>query len=554
MLTLLHCAGCGSAFYDPPGINNFSDLNQERDDFWRFYVEVGGGVWETIWPILVDVAPGKRTLLDVGCGFGFAVDFWRRTTGEEAVGVELADYGAIGARMLDILIYREFVQDCAALRGRRFDIVYASEVIEHVPDPFAFVALLAPFVTEEGVLILTTPSADYITRDNASPTLLSALAPGFHGFLLASRAFGDAARAAGFAHVVVRTFGERQVLWASRVPRRLEFAPHHGRETYFAYLEQWFHRNEPSSPLWQGYAYRYVRDLANLGRLKEARPRADTLLAALSTAFGPAIRDPAAMTSRLHEVETLTEFGRIAPFFLPCLYYTLGAIAQHHDRDAAAARRWYLGAAELGRDCARLGTMSFLEASSLVWPARAMDAGLALAAGEFASAAATFAALARHGRRCDASDGYALASPDYIETVVPRACEGFALARAWDAAREVFSAYRVYLESSYPGRDFISRAGVEAALEGRAPAVPKDPMFAFFFQGVLDAVAVPTLPDAGARLLALAELAAASRAHPTQGKRLEAYADIGRRYLPGARPTVLFDFAVKLQAPGTTKR
>ena len=35
---------------------------------------------------------------------------------------------------------------------------------------------------------------------------------------------------------------------------------------------------------------------------------------------------------------------------------------------------------------------------------------------------------------------------------------------------------------------------------------------------------------------------------------LAAYADIGRRYLLAARPTVLYDFAVKVHVPGTTKR
>ena len=122
-LTLSRCAGCGSGFYDPPGITDFSDLNQDRDDFWRFYVEVGGGVWETIWPLFVDRAGGRRTLLDIGCGFGFAVDFWRRAMRADAVGVELADYGAVGARMLDIPVHR---RNAAGLRARSPDAASTS--------------------------------------------------------------------------------------------------------------------------------------------------------------------------------------------------------------------------------------------------------------------------------------------------------------------------------------------------------------------------------------------------------------------------------------------
>jgi hypothetical protein len=88
-LTLLRCASCESLFYDPPDIRDFSDLDQKREDFWRFYVEAGGGIWETIWPILTVRDRGR--LLDVGCGFGFALDFWQRTGRGEAIGVELAD-------------------------------------------------------------------------------------------------------------------------------------------------------------------------------------------------------------------------------------------------------------------------------------------------------------------------------------------------------------------------------------------------------------------------------------------------------------------------------
>ncbi|MGH8852109.1 MAG: hypothetical protein ACREYD_14070, partial [Casimicrobiaceae bacterium] len=85
-LTLIRCAGCTSLFYEPSDIADFSDLAHDTDAFWRFYVEVGGGVWETIWPILA--AANRGSLLDVGCGFGFALDFWQRTARGEAVGLE----------------------------------------------------------------------------------------------------------------------------------------------------------------------------------------------------------------------------------------------------------------------------------------------------------------------------------------------------------------------------------------------------------------------------------------------------------------------------------
>ena len=95
-------------------------------------------------------------------------------------------------------IYAEMLQDCKTLAGRRFDVVCKrSEVIEHVPDPSAFVALLSRWVSDDGVLIMTTPAASFIGRENQSTTLLAALAPGFHGFLLSSGAFEETAPPCG---------------------------------------------------------------------------------------------------------------------------------------------------------------------------------------------------------------------------------------------------------------------------------------------------------------------------------------------------------------------
>ena len=467
--------------------------------------------------------------------------------------MELADYGAMGARMLDIPVHRELVQQCAALAGRRFDVVYASEVIEHVPDPNAFVALLAPFVADDGVLVLTTPAIDYIERANMSPTMLAALAPGFHGFLLSAQAFGDAARAAGFAHVDVRTFGERQMLWASRVRRRLDFDTTGARPAYFDYLEWRCGRHEPSSPLWQGYAYRYVRDCIATERFADAQRKARALVAALVDAYGDSIPDPAAMMQRLRAATTLTDFGQHAPYFLPNLYYALGALAEYHDRDATSARRWYRGAAELGRDCARLGAVFFLEANHYVWPARAADAGLALAQGDVAAAADTFTRLARDGRLCRAADGYAVAEAGYIEAVVPRACEGLVLAQAWDAAAHAFDAYLGYLDRSYAGGDFTSRAFIERALAHGSTKQPSDPVFPFFFQGLLDA-ARPAQPSNGERLRTLIELASTHGAHPRLGASLVRYAAIGRRYLPAVVPKKLFDFSYIVPPAKGSKR
>ncbi len=549
LLTLVRCAGCGSGFYDPPGIHDFSDLNQDRDEFWRFYIEAGGGVWETIWPLLAVADDTARTLLDVGCGFGFAVDFWKRTGRGDAVGVELAEYGRMGARMLDVPIYHELLQDCAPLAGRRFDLVYASEVIEHVPDPAAFVALLAERLTPEGVLVLTTPTIEYVRPDNLSHTLLAALSPGFHGFLLSPQTFGDLARAAGLAHVDVRTFGERQMLWASRVPLVLDFDDARMRPPFIDYMAAHIANGDPRSPVWQGYAYRLLRDLTNTGRYAQAQPLARSLFAAIAESHGTHVLDPGATLEKAAGCATLADFGRMAPFFLPALYYFRAAIAHHHERDIPTALAMYRGTISLAQKVSRFSALSFLEAIALLWPARAQEAGIAMAQGDLPFAADVFIRLAAQGRHCTEADGFAVASLDYVDSVVPRACEELFVRGRPDLARDTFAAWLADLADRRAGIDWTDPATVESALTAPAvPGDPADPVFGLFFAGLLDAATGSAAPS-HERLHAIRRLAGKYSTHPLLGQRLAHYASIAGRYLPAAARAPLFDMSFTLVHP-----
>jgi SAM-dependent methyltransferase len=550
-LTLLDCAGCGSGFYDPPGIRDFSDLDLNRAEFWRAYVEATGGIWETLWPPLAAWPGAGATLLDVGCGFGFAVDAWRRVRGAEAVGVELAEYGEAGARLLDIPVHREMLEDCAPLAGRRFDVVYASEVIEHVPDPRAFVALLARFVADDGVLVLTTPCVDYVRREHTAPALLATLAPGFHGFLLSPRAFEATARDAGFAHVDVRTFGERQVLWASNRPLTVDPAPERLRPAYFDYLFRWYAQPDHASPVWQGYAFRLARDLANTGRVDEAGPVAQALADALVGRFGTVALDPEATVARAGNLVTQTDFGDIAPFFLPAYWFTLGTIAQVGAHDAVAAERWYRGAERLALAAGRTGLLYFLEALSLVWPARARIASLALRGGRYGEAVARFSALARDAHAPSAAHGHAVATGELIDMEIPRACGELAALDRWDDARRVFDAYTAGLAARFPGYRWTDGAGLAAALAAPAETVPTDPVYPAFFSALLDARAAPPPPDLAARLAAVVTLADAQGGHAVHGARLGWYAREARLRFPNLvppppAPKAMFEFSFKL--------
>jgi SAM-dependent methyltransferase len=520
-LTLIRCSGCDSAFYDPPDIANFSDIGHDGDEFWRFYVEVGGGVWETVWPILA--AADRGSLLDVGCGFGFALDFWQRTGRGEAVGLELADYGRVGAQRLGVTIHAEFLQDCKALAGRRFDVVYASEVIEHVPDPSAFVALLSRWVADDGVLIMTTPASSFIRKENHSATLLAALSPGFHGFLLSSEAFEDTARRAGFAHVEILTANERQFLWASRRPLRVAPQRPRARPAYVGYLAGHVATpTEDTSPVWQGFAYRLGKDFVGVGRLAEGKEVLARLLAGIESSFGAEANDPVAALARLKTCTSLAEYGRAVPYFSPSLFYFLGALAQHHDRDVDRAIRYYAGAVECTLESGRLGAM-FLEAMSLLWPARARLAELLIATGDIAGGVDLLVRLVDEGVRCEARNAFALASRDLLESTVPTICEGLWGHGYRDHAQRLFARYKSYLSDRY-GAATTTAGGVEERLRDAGADLPLDPLYAPFF------AVRASFPAEEARAEAAAVIRAgeANADHPVFGPRLRKLADHAR--------------------------
>lgn len=532
-LTLLHCANCGSAFYDPLEVRDFSELDQSRKDFWRFYVEAVGGVWETIWPILAGAERGS--LLDIGCGFGFALDFWQRTNRGDAIGVELSDYGVAGAQQLGLTIYRDLLQECTPLNGRKFDVVYASEVIEHVPDPGKFTQLLSGYVADDGLLILTTPRAEFITRANHSVTLLATAFPGFHGFLLSEQAFARMARDAGFPHVEVKTFNERQILWASRVPLRLSLNQATLRVSVLRFLEGRLATAGLEPAVWQGYAYRYLRDLVNTGQSADAQRVALLLSESIVRSHGELALDPKRLVPKLAAATTLSEVGRSAPYFVASFYYLVGEIARQWERDDTKAKLYYDGASAAIEACARIGSIYFLEPVSLLWHARTRGAMLDLGAGNYRLPTVMLRRLAEIGDQCSSADAYSIADPSLVETFVPMAAEFLGGRGIWPEATALSDAYRAYVRRHY-GEPMLTAAGIAAALGDAHRLIPSDASFPVWFDGMRDAAnAGGKAPDSAA-LQAIIDMGHRFGHHPQQGARMRERALRARQWCGREQP------------------
>ena len=121
---------------------------------------------ERFWPKKArPAAPASRPLtglriLDIGCGGGLLAEPMARL-GATVTGIDVTEAAIIAAtahaKQADLDIdYRCCTAEDLASTGVTFDVIYASEVIEHVADRGLFIKAIANMLDPKGVVIVTT--------------------------------------------------------------------------------------------------------------------------------------------------------------------------------------------------------------------------------------------------------------------------------------------------------------------------------------------------------------------------------------------------------------
>lgn len=119
---------------------------------------------------LPSLSAGARRLLDVGCGEGYALAYFRKQ-GWSVKGIDFSSAGVISKNpeCLDGLVVGDIfalLQSEIASRAT-YDVVWMQNVLEHVIDPLDLLKLLRTLVAPGGLAVITVPNDCSVTQRGA---------------------------------------------------------------------------------------------------------------------------------------------------------------------------------------------------------------------------------------------------------------------------------------------------------------------------------------------------------------------------------------------------
>jgi 2-polyprenyl-3-methyl-5-hydroxy-6-metoxy-1,4-benzoquinol methylase len=297
------------------------------------YVEATAGIG-TIADALAMLPSSTRSLLDVGCGYGFGVDLAARLFGWRATGVEPSPAGRRGATELGIDVHHEELET-ALLPGAPYDAALSSEVLEHVTDPTGFLRAIRQQLGPNGVVVLTTPAAEAVHPEADVETIEAVLSAPHHHFVASAASLSWLLQASGFNWVDVQRRGATLLALAGNgdTPLRIDTAATVDAVVLEQYLSERASDAEPGSLLELGSAVRAYRSMVTRGAFVDAAAARPAVANAIERRGGCRF-EPDALRFALTGEWT-------PPLALPGAAFAAGMVAMLDEIDTATAQRWF---------------------------------------------------------------------------------------------------------------------------------------------------------------------------------------------------------------------
>jgi SAM-dependent methyltransferase len=168
-LGVRECAGCSLVYTSPRVRDPERAYWGEYEDFVAEARMVLAGRaahhreanWREELDLIERHRPAGGRLLDVGCNMGFLLS-QARDRGWRVQGVEPSPaLSRVARERLGLDVRTGFLEDLAAERPEPFDVVAASDVLEHVPRPREFLEVVRGLLAADGLLYVKVPNADW---------------------------------------------------------------------------------------------------------------------------------------------------------------------------------------------------------------------------------------------------------------------------------------------------------------------------------------------------------------------------------------------------------
>lgn len=162
--SFVRCVGCSHIYQNPRP--RPADLANRYDEAYKQYeVENAENFFSLMRLGLADLGfdeieaslPGSRCFVDIGCATGVLVRHMADRDWE-SVGIELSEASADYGRRQRGIDIRTGSLESVSFPDAHFDLVHSSHVIEHIPEPGAFVDEIRRVIKPGGWCITVTPS------------------------------------------------------------------------------------------------------------------------------------------------------------------------------------------------------------------------------------------------------------------------------------------------------------------------------------------------------------------------------------------------------------
>lgn len=320
-IVYVECFGCGSLVSPNFEIPDYRDEDRGGAAL-KFAKEQGAGIAVMLRPLYwIDHKPITK-FLDVGGGYGFALDAARTLFGWTVQGADPATFARIGARELDLEIDDIYISEAEPARGAPFDLVLASEVIEHVGDPIGFARALGACAGPSGRVLLTTPDAEKIHPGADMSVALMGLAPGSHVMVFSRDGLERVLRAAGFSHIQIVSRDNSLIAAAGKTAFDFDPSADVPRDDYATYLRTRAEQLPEHSDLRCGFLGRLARADADAQRWDAVRADLEALGALLKARYRIDLDAPQRWSAPA--APRFRDFAKAAPFNLGIIFFVLG--------------------------------------------------------------------------------------------------------------------------------------------------------------------------------------------------------------------------------------